>query len=167
MQKIIRDRQIVDDNWVEVQAGEPVPATGDVIVPLAMLLSDPGTLLARDGRLGICINAGEGIADLVPHLEKLPLVALNFPVFADGRGLSYARELRERHHYTGEIRAVGDVQRDQISDMHRCGINAFALKAGQSPDNALSAFTDFSTTYQADARDSRPVYRRNQYQKQT
>lgn len=162
MQKIIRDRQIVDDNWIVVQAGESAPATGDIVVPLSVFLADPGTLLARTGRLGVLINPGEGVADLVPHLEKLALIALNFPVFADGRCLSYARELRERHHYTGEIRAVGDVQRDQISDMHRCGINAFALKAGQSPENALSAFADFSAAYQADARDARPVYRRSQ-----
>ena len=160
MRKIIRDRQVVDDGWVYLAAGEPVPATGDVVVPLATLQADSAALLARGGRLGVRIEAGEGIAGLVPYLAKLALVCVDFPTFYDGRGLSYARELRERHGYTGEIRAVGDVQRDQLFGMWRCGINAFDLKEGKSLDDALLAWNDFSTGYQADVHEPRPVYRR-------
>jgi uncharacterized protein (DUF934 family) len=160
MRKIIRDRQAVDDGWVYLAAGEPVPASGDVVVPLATLQADGAALLARSGRLGVRIEAGEGIADAVPHLAKLALVCVDFPTFHDGRGLSYARELRERHGYQGEIRAVGDVQRDQLFGMWRCGINAFDLKEGKSLEDALLAWNDFSTGYQADVHEPRPVYRR-------
>lgn len=160
MPKIIRDRQLVDDHWQFLKAGEAVPADGDVVVPLSMLVADTGALLSRPGKLGVRIEAGEGIAEIVPHLASLALVAVDFPTMYDGRGLSYARELRERHGYRGEIRATGDVKRDVVHGMHRCGINAFVVRDGQSPENLLAAFSDFSTGYQPDVHEPRPIYRR-------
>lgn len=161
MRKIIRDRQVVDgDDWHYIPPGTPVPPAGDVVVTLADFLADTPALLARPGRLGVRIEPGEGISELVAHLPAIPLVAIHFPTFFDGRGLSYARELRERHHYAGEIRAIGDVQRDVILGMHRCGFNAFELAPGKSPEAALSAFGDFSTAYQGDVHQPLPVYRR-------
>lgn len=160
MRKIIRDREPVDDHWVYLGAGVPVTDGVDVVVPLAVFLADTAALLARGNRLGVRIEPGEGIADIVPHLGKIALVVLNFPAFHDGRGLSYARELRERHRYSGEIRAVGDVQRDQAHGMYRCGINAFDVKEGKSIVDVLNGIDDFSTGYQGDVYDPRPVYRR-------
>lgn len=160
MRKIIRDRQVVEDHWQHIPAGSPVPPTGDVIVTLADFLADTPSLLARSGRLGVRVEPGEGIPELVAHLPAIALVAINFPTFFDGRGLSYARELRERHHYAGEIRAIGDVMRDVMFGMHRCGFNAFELPEGRSPEGALPAFEDFSTAYQGDVNQPSPVYRR-------
>lgn len=162
MRKIIRDRQLVDDRFTYLEAGAPVPTDGDVdvVVPLATFLADAPALLARDGRLGVRIEPGEGVADIVPHLAGIDLVCVNFPAFHDGRGLSYARELRERHRYGGEIRAVGDVQRDQVHGMYRCGINAFDVKEGKSIVDTLNGLKDFSTGYQADVYETRPVYQR-------
>lgn len=160
MRKIIRDRQLVDDHWIYLDAGAPLPADGDVVVPLATFLADAPALLARDGGLGVRLEPGDGVADIVPHLAGIALVCVNFPTFYDGRGLSYARELRERHRYGGEIRAVGDVQRDQVFGMHRCGINAFDVKPGKSIVDTLNGLSDFSTGYQADVYETRPVYRR-------
>ncbi|MFZ5699082.1 MAG: DUF934 domain-containing protein [Pseudomonadota bacterium] len=161
MRKIIRDRQLVDDHWIYLNAGEPVPVGTDIVVPLATFLADTATLLARDDRIGVRIEPGEGVADLVPHLANIALVAVHFPAFHDGRGLSYARELRERHRYAGEIRAVGDVKRDQVHGMYRCGINAFDVKEGTSIVETLIGLDDFSTGYQGDVYDPRPLYRRS------
>ena len=161
MRKIIRNRELIDDHWVYLNADEPVPVGTDVVVPLATFLADTAALLARGDRIGVRIEPGEGIADLVPHLAHIALVAVHFPAFHDGRGLSYARELRERHRYVGEIRAIGDVNRDQLHDMYRCGINAFDVKEGTSIVGALIGLDDFSTGYQGDAYDPRPIYRRN------
>ncbi len=161
MRKIIRDRQLIDDHWVYLNAGEPVPLGADVVVPLAAFLADTAALLARGDCIGVRIEPGEGIADLVPHLAHIALVAVHFPAFHDGRGLSYARELRERHRYAGEIRAVGDIKRDQVHGMYRCGINAFDVKEGASIVEALIGLDDFSTGYQGDVYDPRPIYRRS------
>lgn len=160
MPKIILDRRLVDDTWTTIGAGDALPAGGDVIVPQARFLAETATLLAHAGRLGVRVDAGEGIAALVPHLAKIALVAVAFPAFHDGRGLSYARELRERHGYCGEIRASGDVIRDVVQGMHRCGINSFEIKEGQSAEALLSAFDDFTNAYQGDVHEPRPIYRR-------
>lgn len=160
MRKIIRDRQVIDDAWLYLGADDAVPAAGDVVVSLPRFLADTAALLARPARLGVRIEPGEGVADLVPHLARIALVCVAFPSMADGRGLSYARELRERHRYTGEIRAVGDVIRDLVHGMHRCGINAFEPKEGQSFEGIIGAIDDFSNAYQGDVHEARPLYRR-------
>lgn len=160
MRKLIRDRQVVEDHWQTVATGEVAPATGDVIVPLATFLADTPALLGRQGRLGVLLQPGEDLAELVPYLPQLALVAINFPVFFDGRGLSSARELRERHGFRGEIRAVGDVQRDVLFGMYRCGFNAFVLPEGKSPESALAAFDNIPAGYQADMHQPLPIYQR-------
>jgi len=160
MRKIIRNRQLVDDSWKYLGKDEPVESGVDVVVPLARFKANTDALLAHDAGLGVRIDAGDGISEIVPYLDRLPLVCVNFPAFHDGRCLSYARELRERHSYGGEIRAVGDVQRDQVHGMYRCGINAFDVKEGKSIPDALVGLDDFSTGYQGDVYDPRPVYRR-------
>jgi uncharacterized protein (DUF934 family) len=113
----------------------------------------------RAGRIGVLLDSDE-LPEQIPALEQVPLVAINFPKFADGRGYSSARLLRERHGYKGEVRAVGDVLRDQLFYMARCGIDSFALKAGKDIEGALAAFDDFSIAYQAAADDPRPLFRR-------
>jgi uncharacterized protein (DUF934 family) len=92
------------------------------------------------------------------------VVALEFGQFKDGRAFSLARLLRERYGYQGQIRAVGDVLRDQIFFMRRCGIDAFELRADRSAEDALDAFGEISVTYQAAADDRRPLFRRAQRQ---
>ena len=160
MRKIIRDRELVDDRWVYLGADDELPDGVDAVVPLPRFLAHTEALLARDGAVGVRIEPGEGVVELVPFLDRIPLVCVSFPSMADGRGLSYARELRERHRYGGEIRAVGDVIRDLVHGMYRCGINAFDVKEGQSIVEALNALDDFSTGYQGDVYDPRPIYRR-------
>ena len=87
-------------------------------------------------------------------------MVLNFPAFKDGRGFTTARLLRERHGYKGEIRAVGDVGRDQMFYMQRCGFNAFEVRSDRDLEDALRALDDFTVTYQAAADQPLPLYRR-------
>lgn len=93
-------------------------------------------------------------------LDGIDLIAIEFPKFADGRGLSIATLLRKRLGYTGELRAVGDVARDQLFQMARCGFTAFVLRADQDPADCLTAFADYGDVYQDDAQGHTPLFRR-------
>jgi uncharacterized protein (DUF934 family) len=157
--RVIKDRQIVDDAWELLAPDAPVPPTGDVIVSLAAWNAGHQGFAGRAGKLGVRLKSSES-PEQIEALEQLPLIAIEFPSFTDGRGYTNARLLRERHSYRGELRAVGDVLRDQLFYMARCGIDSFALKAGKDIEGALSAFLDFSVTYQAAADDPRPLFRR-------
>jgi uncharacterized protein (DUF934 family) len=88
------------------------------------------------------------------------VIAVNFPKFSDGRGYSIGRLLRERHGYKGELRAVGEVARDQLHAMAQCGFDAFELRPGEDPQEALKAFADFTEQYQATAAQPAPLFRR-------
>ena len=158
--RVIKDRKIVDDGWELLPAGSPIPPSGDVIVPLetwAEWVQNPDT--SRSGQVGVLLKSDE-LPTQIAELDRVPLVAVEFPKFVDGRGYSSARLLRERLGYTGELRAVGDVLHDQLFYMSRVGFNSFALKAGKDMEGALAAFNDFSVAYQAAADDPRPLFRR-------
>jgi len=99
-------------------------------------------------------------AALAGRIGQLAVIAINFPRFADGRGYSIARLLRERYGYKGELRAIGEVARDHLHAMAQCGFDAFALRAGEDPQEALKAFGDFSEQYQATAAQPAPLFRR-------
>ena len=88
------------------------------------------------------------------------VIAVNFPKFSDGRGYSIGRLLRERYGYKGELRAIGEVARDHLHAMEQCGFNAFQLREGEDPQEALAAFGDFSDSYQATAARPEPLFRR-------
>lgn len=107
----------------------------------------PGSNNTRSGRNGVLLENTDDPRALVDAFDKLALIAVRFPKFTDGRGYSIARELR-RLGWKGELRAVGDVLRDQLFYMTRCGFDAFALRADQDPQTALTAFSDFTAPYQ-------------------
>jgi uncharacterized protein (DUF934 family) len=162
--RVIKDRKIIDDGWTLLAADAPIPPSGDVIVSVALWTAydaalESGAAGARSGQLGVVLRSDE-LPEQVPHLERLPLIAIDFPKFGDGRGYTSARLLRERLGYKGELRAVGDVLRDQLFYMARCGIDSFALKPGKDIEGALAAFDDFSVAYQPAADDPRPLFRR-------
>ncbi|MCH8542808.1 MAG: DUF934 domain-containing protein [Alcanivorax sp.] len=164
MPQIIKDGVVVEDTWIHLSneqiEQDGLPDSGDVIVPLSVWQAQKEVLLKRDGAVGVCLAPGEEPAAIAADLPRLSLVAVSFPAFKDGRGYSYARELRTRYGYKGEIRAVGDVLRDQLFYMHRVGFNAFAVRADRDIHDALNGLKDFSVTYQGDANDPRPIYRR-------
>ena len=119
---------------------------GPAIVPLERFIAERDALVGRNAPLGVALSPGEPLDDLIPHLDRVALVVLPFPKFVDGRSSSNARLLRERHGYTGEVRATGDVLIDQMPLMRRCGFDAFEvtnpvtrrqLAAGLWPDVPL------------------------------
>lgn len=164
MPAIIKDGVIVEDGWVRLAEEQieqdGLPADGDLIVPLSVWKSQRDAIAARNGRTAVCLAPGDEPAEIADDLAALPLVAIYFPAFRDGRGYSYARELRTRYRYEGEIRAVGDVLRDQLFYMQRVGFNAFQIRADRDIHDALQGLTVFSVTYQGDVQDPRPIYRR-------
>lgn len=157
--KVILDKQVVEDAWHLVDDSEE--ATSHAIVSLSRWNTDHARLLADGAAIGVVLRSNESPNDLLER-DRLSLVAVDFPAFADGRGYSIARTLRSHLGFQGEIRAVGDVLRDQLLAMSRCGITSFALKAGKDIERAVDAFDDFSVNYQAAADDERPLFRRVQ-----
>ena len=156
--RIIRQRRIVDDSWVHAGDDDPVPPDGDVLVSLERWRSERPALLARSGRLGVRLPNTTAPAEIAGDLGHFAVVAIEFPVYRDGRGFSLARLLRERLGYAGEIRAVGNVLRDQLFYMERCGFDAYEIQPGKSLESALEGFEDLSVTYQ-DAIDPRSAPR--------
>ena len=125
--------------------------------------------LIKDGKIAdeaspppdmVVLEPGDDPGALAASLGALKVVAVNFPKFGDGRGYSIARLLRERYGYRGELRAVGQVARDNLYFMAQCGFDAFQLREGEDPRAALAAFDDFSEAYQATAARPRPLFRR-------
>jgi len=171
MATIINNATITDDTWLQLDAAEyqqigesglvpDFPEGPDLLVPLVLWRRRPGELLGRQGRFGILVDGADepaGFADALPHAS---LVAIRIPVFTDGRAYSLARLIRERHGYTGELRAVGDVQRDQLFYLSRCGFDAFALKDPARSAEALAGLRDFSDAYQASVERPQPLFRR-------
>ncbi len=152
MATLIKNKRIVPDSWQQLkpaaEGGLPdVPVTGDWIVPLAIWNEQRAQLSQRSGRNGVLLENTEDPRLLELDFDKLALIAVNFPKFTDGRGYSIARLLR-RLGWKGELRAVGDVLRDQLFYMTRCGFDAFALRADQDAQVALTAFSDFTAPYQ-------------------
>ncbi|MDS4031065.1 MAG: DUF934 domain-containing protein [Candidatus Contendobacter sp.] len=159
MRSVIKNRAVVEDRWLHLADDAEMP-TGSVIVSLARWRKERATLLARGEPVGVRLPNTADPAELAEDLPKLAVVALEFPKFADGRAHSQARLLRERHGYRGELRAVGDVLRDQLFFMARNGFDAFELRADRDLEDALAAFGEFSESYQPAADQPLPLYRR-------
>ncbi|HEV7255970.1 MAG TPA: DUF934 domain-containing protein [Mesorhizobium sp.] len=117
-----------DDPWTHSDSVEPPAPGGPVILPLAAFLAlDPDARAAAHNRLGVELAPADAIEPLLPFLERLPLVALAFPVFSDGRSFSKAELLRSRHNYRGRLRATGQVLVDQLAHMLRVGFDEFEV----------------------------------------
>lgn len=143
-----------------------VISDGKVIVPLTIWQARKEELAPRlaAGELGIWLETFELIEDLVASvadINAVPVIGVSFPRFADGRGFTIATMLRTRYGYKNEIRAIGDVLRDQLYYMKRCGFDAFAIRADRSAEDALASLRDFSEPYQGAVDNPLPVWRRH------
>ena len=161
MPQLIRDGAIVEDRWTLLREAAPgeLPADGPVIVPLALWRAERGALLAR-GDVGVWLAPDADPGMLAADVGKLPVIAVDFPQFTDGRGYSTARLLREQYGFAGELRAIGDVLRDQLFYLRQCGFNAFAVRSGRDLTDALRGLGDFTDNYQATAAAPLPLFRR-------
>jgi uncharacterized protein (DUF934 family) len=144
-----------DNGFVAVGHDEAIPAEGGVILSLERFQNDGAALLDEGRRVGVRIEPGQNVEDLAYDLPRLALVAPAFPKFRDGRAYSTAALLRERLGFKGEVRAVGDVLRDQAYEMVRCGFDAFEPADGATANDWAKAAGRFRHVYQA-AADGRP-----------
>ena len=144
--RLLRDRQIVEDDWRYVAEAE-----GDCAAPLILTFDqwrlEQGTWLARGSPLGVVLQPAHKVEQLAPDLAHFALIAAEFSGPSDGRGYSQARQLRDRWNFKGELRATGYVRRDQLFFLARCGFNSFELPAADL-EEASSAFSTFTAAYQ-------------------
>ena len=138
MSTLFVDGAVQEDRWVMLDGEQPIPEGEDIIVSLPLFEQQKHALLTRNaGRLGVYLEAGEQIDAIVDHLDQLALVALDFPSFADGRAFSKARLLRDKHGFSRQIRAVGDVRIDQVSHMKRSGCDALQIRHQPTIDQLI------------------------------
>lgn len=152
------DGAAADADWIDVADDAPVPEDRSVIVSYARLLAEGEGL--RAARLGVRIAPADKIEAVAPHLARLAMVVVSFPKFRDGRGYTTARLLRERYGYDGDVRAEGDVLRDQLAYMIRCGFSSFAVKDRAPQEAVAAAVRRFSVVYQPAADAAPPIWRR-------
>lgn len=157
---LLIDRAVAaEDNWLRVdEENYTAHLNDDILVPFELFAAEQETVLAAAGRLGVQINGDQDFNLVLQNLDKLSLVAVEFPAFTDGRGFSFARILR-RSGFTGEIRAVGDVSQDRLEYMERCGFNAFDIAEQRFSETMVQAFGEVSVHYQGSADDERPIFR--------
>ena len=145
---LLKDGKLIDDPWVHVADEVAVPSSGPVIVGLKRWREERESLIKRKDPVGVRLRSDHTAGDVAGDLEHLGVVALAFPVFKDGRAYSNARRLRERHGYTGEIRAIGNVLRDQYLFMRRCGFDALEVKESETEKDWHEATNAITVAYQ-------------------
>jgi len=158
MPTIIKDKTITESPFELVDTENADIKANNVLLPLAFFLENSAAIKGRND-IGVWIDAGEDVEDIEAVVNQLPIIALNFPTFGDGRAYSSANILRRKFGYKGEIRAVGDVRRDQLEQMLSCGINAFEMAAGQDLEKSLSGLKRFSYNYQGTIDRPEPLFR--------
>ena len=144
---LLKHGRIVDDAWIAVADDAPLPE-GAAIVSLERWQAEREQLAARNAPLGVRLGSDQPPTLIADDLGRFAVVALDFPTFKDGRGYSYARMLRERYKYAGEVRAVGEVLRDQFLFMHRCGIDAFEVASDKAEEDWRAALGEIDVFYQ-------------------
>ena len=154
---LLKDGKLIDDPWSHIADEVAIPASGQVIVGLMRWREERDALIKRKDPVGVRLQSDHTAGDVADDLEHLGVVALAFPVFKDGRAYSNARRLRERHGYTGEIRAIGNVLRDQYLFMLRCGFDALEVKEGETEKDWQKATKAFSVFFQPAADDQETV----------
>jgi uncharacterized protein (DUF934 family) len=145
---LVKGGTIVADEFSHLADDADIPAAGAVLIAAERFIAGADTILKRGGKIGVIWPNNRDIDELVPYLEKLAAVALVFPIFRDGRAYSQARLLRERHQFKGELRATGQVLRDQFMFMLRAGFDTFEVKKESDAKAFAEASHRFSVFYQ-------------------
>jgi len=160
MPKLIKQSTIIDNVWrtLEKETSE-CPEGEAVLVSLERFLENPDLVIGR-ADAGVWLDSDQEPRALEQFIDKLSLIAINFPKFVDGRGYSYARQLRDQYQYQGELRAIGDVLHDQLFFMKRCGFDSFAVREDKDIEVAKLGLTAFSECYQAATDQPDPLFRR-------
>ena len=163
-ESIIRNGSIAHDDWGvlrldegDTPEGVEVPQ-GKIIVPLKVWQAQREKL--QHSELGVWLDSDERAEELAGDLDRFAVIAVNFPKFADGRGYTLAYRLRVRLGYRGELRAIGDVLRDQLFYMQRVGFDTFETRPEKDINEALKGLADFSVRYQVSSDEAQPLFRR-------
>jgi len=157
---LVKAGRIVDDPYIRALDDAPIPDGIPVLVPGARFLADAGELVVREAPIGVLWPNDRRVAELEPWLDNLSLVALHFPKFRDGRAYSQARLLRERYGFRCELRATGDILRDQFQFLLRAGFDSFEVKKPADARVFAEAAARFSVFYQPSADGRLPALRR-------
>ena len=156
---LIKQGRLVEDPWVSVADITDLQGNDPVLLAFDVWRENRAALAGRNGPIGIRLEPGQSPAAIADDVEQFDLIALPFAKFTDERAYSHARLLRERHGFTGELRAVGQVLRDQFLFMHRCGFDAFEVADDRAADGWRAALGEISVVYQptADGRAPAPA----------
>lgn len=160
MQKMLSHGAVTENNWTVLQMPVETIPQGNILLPLKYWLEQSAELDGQAGLVGVWLDSDEEVEALADDLAQLPVVALNFPKFVDGRGFSSARLLRDRYDYKGEIRAIGNVIQDQLFILQRCGFSQFCLADNVDLEAAAKSLSDFSDSYQTAADQDQPLFKR-------
>ncbi|WP_441243129.1 DUF934 domain-containing protein [Tardiphaga sp. 768_D3_N2_1] len=145
---LVKQGKIIADGYIQVADDAEIPVDGAVLIPAARFLAAPEALLKRSGPTGVIWPNNRDPEELVPYLDKLAVVALVFPSFRDGRAYSQARLLRERYKYKSELRATGQVLRDQFVIMLRAGFDSFEVKKDADAEAFAATVKRYTVFYQ-------------------
>jgi len=151
--------RIVEDVWTLFEDGAGWNGERGALIPLATALAHPQRVTAA-APMGVWLLPTDEPAHAVPLFDSIELIAVQFPQFGDGRGFSSAALLRARHGWRGELRAIGDVLRDQLFFMKRVGFDGFALRADRNIEEAVASLSDFTDSYQGSVEPQLPAFRR-------
>ena len=157
---LVKDGQVVADRYIRILDEAAVPDDASVIVPAVRLLVDAGEFVLRGGATGVLWPNDRNVSELAPFLDRLALVVLTFPNFRDGRAYSQARILRERYRFHGELRASGQVLRDQLLFLYRAGFDAFELTKSSDAAAFVEVIRRYSVFYQPAGDGQSPASRR-------
>ncbi len=156
MPQLVKDGALCEDRWQMHSEGDIAPNS---LVPLSLWLEQQEQLASRDD-IGVWLDSADDVHQLGASAAQLPIIAINFPGFMDGRGFSMGRILRDRYGFKGELRAIGQFIRDQLCYLRRVGFNAFALSDDINTEGALASLNDFTEYYQAGVDQPTPLFRR-------
>lgn len=158
--RLVKNGKIAEDPYRRVPDDAPLPDEGAVLLSADRLLSDPNAITQHHGAAGVLWPNDRSVSELAPHLDRLAMVGLRFPTFKDGRAYSQARVLRGRYGFCGELRATGQILRDQFLFLLRSGFDAFEV----TKEADVVAFADsvrrYGVFYQPGADGSPPAFRR-------
>jgi uncharacterized protein (DUF934 family) len=157
----LKDGSVVDNSWQLIAAEADTLPAGDILVPLAYWQANQQQLADHSGNVGVWVDGHEEVEEIANSIAAVPVIAINFPKFVDGRGFSMARLLRERFGYIGEIRAIGQFIRDQLYMMQRCGFDAFQFDSEIDLAAAIKSLADFSDSYQVAVDQPEPLFKRH------
>lgn len=163
---LLKGGKITEDVWAAVEDGQELPESGPVLVSLARLKVEHASLLAGNHSVGVKLANSDDPAEIAPSLDRISLVALDFPKYTDGRALSQAQLLRRRYGYTGEIRATGQVLRDQLRLMIRTGFDAMVIDEADAEAVYYISANEFSEFYQSAADTTDTIFTKRQRARQ-